>query len=261
MMDSTKVHLFILRLISDNPVAEQKLLPHKDDNNERLDYLALKQFYEGVGANSKAILAAEKDLVELFYAGEKKPHMWWDEFESRLINAFAIIDKDANRVVYTDNMKFRTLNNKIQADFLTHMRTIIQMEVTKVPMTMNFAVAMTNYRNCVNDKFPQDQSAHKRARRIQATNQGNNNRQTSRGQGGRFQRGNNKGGRSGGRGHRNNDRRRKGDKGNETGNIRKRDDELKVTGIDGTTVTVHPAYQLENDVWFNLPETVRHQLT
>ena len=144
IMDSTKVHLFILRLISDNLVAEQKLLPHKDDNNGRLDYLALKQFYEGVGANSKAILAAEKDLVELFYAGEKKPHMWWDEFESRLINAFAIIDKDANRVVYTDNMKLRTLNNKIRADFLTHMRTIIQMEMIKVPMTMNFAVAMTN---------------------------------------------------------------------------------------------------------------------
>ena len=73
--DAAKVHSYILRLISDNPVAEQKILPHKDSNNCRIDYNALKEFYEGVGANAKATLEAETDLQELFYAGEKAPHV------------------------------------------------------------------------------------------------------------------------------------------------------------------------------------------
>ena len=82
-IDAAKVHSYILNLISDNAVAEQKILPHKDANNGRIDFMALKGFYEGVGTNAKSTLKAETDLMELFYAGEKKPHMWWDEFEIR----------------------------------------------------------------------------------------------------------------------------------------------------------------------------------
>ena len=111
-IDAAKVHSYILRLISDNPVAEQKILPHKDLNNGRVDYMALKEFYEGVGANAKATLKAETDLQDLFYAGEKKPHMWWDEFEVRLTNAFALVDKEAGRQVHTDEMRLRMLNKK-----------------------------------------------------------------------------------------------------------------------------------------------------
>ena len=39
----------------------------------------------------------------MFYVGEKNLHMWWDEFEARLTNAFAIIDKDAGRAIHTDD--------------------------------------------------------------------------------------------------------------------------------------------------------------
>ena len=34
---------------------------------------------------------AEKDIADLFYVGEKIPHMWWDEFETRLTNAFTML--------------------------------------------------------------------------------------------------------------------------------------------------------------------------
>ena len=61
----------------------------------------------------------------IFYLGEKRPDMWWDEFEARLTNTFAIVDKDAQRQVYTDNSTLRLLNQKIRADFLTNMKTTV----------------------------------------------------------------------------------------------------------------------------------------
>ena len=151
LIDSAKVHSYILRLILDNPVAEQKILPHKDRNNGRVDYMALKEFYEGVGANAKATLKAENDLQDFFYAGEKKPHRWWDEFEVRLTNAFALVlDKDAGQQVHTDEMKLHMLNKKVKADFLSSMKTNIEMQMNMIPMTMSFVSAMSNYRNTVN---------------------------------------------------------------------------------------------------------------
>lgn len=171
IMDKLKVHTLIVRLINEHSVAEQKILPHKDEGDGRLDYMTLKAYYEGVGANSKILHSAEKDITELFYLGEKKPHMWWDEFEIRLTNAFAIIDKDAGRQVHTDDSKLRMLNTKIKADFLSQMKSNIAMEMNKVPMTMTFDLALTNYHNTVNAKYPDNQSAHKKQnpRRIQAT--------------------------------------------------------------------------------------------
>ena len=83
IMDSQKVHTIIARLISEHVVAEQKILPFKDQSNGRVDFMALKDYYEGVGANSKLLHSAEKDIQDLFYLGEKKPHMWWDEFETQ----------------------------------------------------------------------------------------------------------------------------------------------------------------------------------
>ena len=220
-IDATKVHTFLMRFISDNPVAEQKVLPYKDQANGRVDFIALRDYYEGVGANSRAILAAEQDISDLFYLGEKKPHMWWDEFEVRLINAFAIVDKNAGRRVHTDDMKLRLLNMKIKADFLSSMKTNIQMEMNKQPRTMNFASALANYRNTVNEKFPQDPTAHTRKRRIQAMKSGSN---TTRNGG----RGNRSGGRgnNAGRGH--GGRSAGGGRGNQRNQNQKKDDEWKV---------------------------------
>ena len=57
--NASKVHSYIIHFISENNVAEQKVLPIKDDNNGRLDFIALRDFYEGVGANSRATLSTE----------------------------------------------------------------------------------------------------------------------------------------------------------------------------------------------------------
>ena len=108
--DAAKVKSYIICLISENTVAEQKFLPHEDNENEREEFLALKDFYEGVVENVKVVLAAEKDIQELYYAGKKKPHMWWDKFDIRLTNAFYIFDKEAGRQVRTGKSKLSLLN-------------------------------------------------------------------------------------------------------------------------------------------------------
>ena len=167
--DASKVHSYIARLLTGNPVAEQKILPHKDTSNGRIDCNALKEYYEGVGANAKAVLSAEADIQDMYYSGEKKPMMWWDEFEVRLTNAFAAIDKEANRVVHTDEMKLRLLNKKIKANFLITMKTNIEMQMNITPMTMTYQNALSNYRNVVNQRFPHESSTRKINRRIQTT--------------------------------------------------------------------------------------------
>ena len=153
--DASKVHSYIICFISENNVAEQKVLPFKDDNNGRLDFIALRDFYEGVGANARATLSAEADLQDMFYAGEKPPQMWWDEFEIRLTNAFTVADKEAGRQVHMDEMKLRLLNRKVRADFLSTIKTHIEMQMTMVPMVVTYTPALANYRNVVHQRFPQ----------------------------------------------------------------------------------------------------------
>ena len=79
--------------------------------------------------------------------------MWWDLFEVRITNLFALIYKDAVRRVHNDEMKLRMLNNKIKYDFLLAMKTNIEMQMNMVPMNMTYSAALANYRNTVNHKF------------------------------------------------------------------------------------------------------------
>ena len=168
--DVSKVHSYIIRFISENNVAEQKVLPFKDDNNGRLDFITLRGFYEGVGANARATLSAEADLQDMFYAGAKPPHIWWDEFEIRLTNAFAVVDKEAGRQVHMDEMKFRLLNRKVRADFLSTIKTHIEIQMTMVPMVVTYASALANYCNVVNQRFPQGSAIKKTNCRVQSSN-------------------------------------------------------------------------------------------
>ena len=89
--------------------------------------MALKDFHKGVGGNSKALLASENNIQELFYAGKKKSHMWWDKFDIRLNNTFVIVYKDAGRQVHTNKSKLSLLNKNFRADFLNTMKTTIEM--------------------------------------------------------------------------------------------------------------------------------------
>ena len=45
-------------------------------------YIGVKEKYEGRRMMQTKVQKAETTLCELFYSGEKKPHMWWTKFET-----------------------------------------------------------------------------------------------------------------------------------------------------------------------------------
>jgi hypothetical protein len=69
-IDAADVHTFIVNFISGNETAEAKIQAYETNNNGRLDYIALREHYEGVGLHSLDITKAEtakylKDLFQL----------------------------------------------------------------------------------------------------------------------------------------------------------------------------------------------------
>ena len=119
-----------------------------------MDIIALKEHYEGVGINAVDITEAQRVIDSLFYSGEKKPHMWWTEFEHQLDNAFLVFEKREGRTVYSDSMKLCILYNMVQAEFLSQTKTTIIIELVRVPVTFTYAQAKTAFCNQVNLKFP-----------------------------------------------------------------------------------------------------------
>jgi hypothetical protein len=143
--DAQEVSTYITNFMNGNQVAESKLLSNADVHNGRLDYIALKEHYEGVGINTVEILKADKVISTLHYNGEKKPHMWWDEFERQLTKAFTMYNHKERRQVYSDEMKLRTLCNKVQADFLQATCMSIMIDLSRIPVTMTYAQALSNF--------------------------------------------------------------------------------------------------------------------
>lgn len=240
-IDAAEVHTYLTRFMSGNTVAETKMLPNASNANGRSDYMALKDHFEGVGINSVTVLKADEIIRTLFYSGEKKPHMWWDEFERQLTYAFAICEKKEGRVVYSDEMKLRMLTGKINVDFLATMKASINVELTRMPVTMTYQQALTAFRNEVNRKFPPDTTPTRNTRRRLQEVRG---RGTGRGQGNNNGRGRGRG--RGGRGR--------------GGPQNKHPDERYVTGKDGKTIAVHASYHMNENVWFNLPENERKRI-
>lgn len=180
--DALEVHMYLVKFISENTTAESKILMHADEKNGRKDFMSLIEHYEGVGIHAIDVTKAEEDMDKLFYSGEKKPHMWWEEFEQRLTMAFAVIDKREKREVYSNGMKLRILVKKISADFLSSVKASINVELTKTPMTMTYEIALMNFRNEVNARFPPDVSSSVRgSRRINQVSRGGRGGRSSRG--------------------------------------------------------------------------------
>ena len=50
--DAGEVHTYLVNFITENSTAENKILPFQSEKNRRTDYFALKDHYEGVGANA-----------------------------------------------------------------------------------------------------------------------------------------------------------------------------------------------------------------
>ena len=247
-IDAAEVHTYIQSFINGNETAEAKILSYVDQNNGRLAFIALKEHYEGVGANSKELIIADKTLETLFYSGEKQPHMWWEEFEKQIIKAFTIYERNEGRNVFSDTHKLRILMRKIDADFLSQIKTSINLELTRDPVTITYDQALTTFRNEVNLKFPPQVGNTRRTRRINEIESyydgyhyGNN---YGRGYGGR---GRGRGGR--GRGGRNRGRGR-------GGNYPTRSVQLS----DGSHIDVHPAFHFSPEVWDMIPLEERNRI-
>ena len=245
-VDAAEVHTYLVNFMAGNNTAEVKMLPYAESHNGRLDFRALKDHYEGVGVNAVNILKAEETIRNLFYSGEKKPHMWWEEFEKRLTHAFTVFDKKEKRTVYSDEMKLRMLTQKINVDFLQHTKASINIELTKSPVTMTYQQALMSFRNEVNRKFPPEMSTNNvRARRVNEVTRG-----------GRSGRGSGRFGQRGGRG------RSQYGRGGKTGRGpgRGHPDARFITGIDGKTIEVHPAYNFSPLIWNNLPQMEKKRI-
>jgi hypothetical protein len=225
--DAEEVHVYLTKLLSDSPTAEAKILPHLADANGRKDMQALCDFYEGVGANAKAILMAEEDIKTLAYSGEKKPQMWWDLFETRLNGAFTEMNRTQD-ITYADVAKLRLLNSKVNCDFLSNTKTQIQVEMANPQMRTTYDSALAAYRNAVNSKFPEHQRYV--PRRIQEVDI---ETETKEGNGGGKGKGNKK---------------------------RDRSDAYFIRCTDGTRLEVHPAYNFSTDEWNKIPQQEKDKL-
>ena len=105
-IDSFEVRTYIMKYIAGNSNAEAAIQALQDTRCGRAAFLALSELYEGVGVNAIDITKADSILSNLFYHGEKQPHMWWAEFEKRLTWAFGVYNKRERREVFSDEYKF-----------------------------------------------------------------------------------------------------------------------------------------------------------
>jgi len=130
-------------------VHEQRVLPTRSKQDGRIDYQAIMTYYEGVGGNKVSIRDTKKDICNLFYTKERHPHMWWAKFETKIINAFAIIDKEYGYSVYPDLARLRILQRMVRCDSLKTIKATISYQMTIKDRTIDFTTAITNYRNAV----------------------------------------------------------------------------------------------------------------
>ena len=238
VVDSAEVHTYLTSFTSGNSTAEAKMKPHSLENNGRLDYTALANHYEGVGINSIDILRADEILDKLFYQGEKKPHMWWEQFEIDLDFAFNAYSRSEGRDIHSESMRLRILTKKVNADFLATSKAAIMTQMTAIPMNMTYIQALATFRQEVNRKFPPSISSRRPTRRVQQSERGRGRGRGIRGRGGRFP----GRGRGGGRGIHN---KRKMNT--------KHPHSYPVTLIDGTGIDVHASYYFGSEIWNKLP--------
>ena len=81
-------------------MAESKMIQNAQKNYGKLYFIAPKNHYEGGGVHAIDIVKANKIIQDLFYSGEKNPHMWWDEFERQSTDAFNTHDRHEKSSVH-----------------------------------------------------------------------------------------------------------------------------------------------------------------
>ena len=261
--DNAEVHTYLIHFISGNSVAEAKIIAHGATNDGREDFMSLKNHFEGVGINALEITKAEQIINNLFYSGEKKPHMWWAEFEKELSQAFAICQRVEHRQVHSNSMKLCILMSKIQADFLEQTKAALNVEMSKVPMNLTYEDALSKFRNAVNMKHPPGlNNNNARVRRINETTQGHGNPG-----GGRMGRGRGRGSSCGGRSQGRGGRGRNGCSApyNNTkqyfiNDHSKSNDTWMATTCEGKCIECHPKASYPGEIWYMIPKDDKERI-
>jgi len=245
-VDAAEVHTYIVNFIAGNQTAEAKIQMFQALNNGRLDFNGLKDHFEGVGINAVDILAADKILEDLFYSGEKKPNMWWEEFEKQLTTVFTTYDRKEQRVVHSNEMKLRILVRKVNADFLSSIKASIGIEMTMNPVTLTYERALASFRNAVNSKFPPNLGGRSSRRVAETDIHGGRGRGRGFGGRGRHHGRGRSTGRGRGRGHHN--------------GKRQRQDSSFITLTDGRSIEYHPSFKFPDDIFSLFHQSDRDRL-
>ena len=143
-----------MKLITGNENSEATILSIQDTREKRKAFKMLRDIYEGVGVNGLNISRADNIIRNLYYTGEKKPHMWWEEFEKQLIWAFGAHGKREKREVYSNKHRLCILLSKIKAEFLEQTKSSINVELLKIPIIYTYLQVLSCFRDKVNEKFP-----------------------------------------------------------------------------------------------------------
>ena len=241
--DAAEVHTLIVKFITGNETAEMKIKVHESLRNGRMDWIALKEHYEGIGIHAFDIIEAESILNDLFYSGEKFPHMYWEKFEQKLTHAFTTDSKVEGLHVHSQNMKIRILLNKVKADFLVHAKAGINIELTKIPITMTYERALATFRNEVNCKNPPQVSRANTHRERRSLRELNSSLPNGRGRG-----------RGKGRG--------RGYSGRGRGNWvhKTRTDSSIITLVDGQKIEYHPSFSFPSHVFQKMKQSDKERL-
>ena len=102
----------------------------------------MKSHYERIGIYSNDITKADLDFRTITCTGGKKHTMWWIEFERRLCLAYQTYDKHEGRDVHSDQIKLKTLLEKVTFDWLGKIKSSIKVRLYDRPMTYTFTQAL-----------------------------------------------------------------------------------------------------------------------
>ena len=138
-INAAEVHTFIVNLKAHNEEAESVIKVHEDKRDRRKYWKALKSRYEGIGVYSNDITKADLYLITITYTGEKKPTMWWVDFEKRLCLTYQTYVKHEGIEVHSEKMKLRTFLEKVICDWLGQIKSSIKVRISDWPMTYMFA--------------------------------------------------------------------------------------------------------------------------
>ena len=153
-IDNFGVRTYVMKYIAGNENSEVTIQSIQDTRNGRKAVNMLSDLYEAVGVNGVDISRADNNIRNLYYTGEKKPHIRWAEFEKQLNWAFGAHDKREKREVYSNEHRLCILLNKVKADFLEQTKSSINVDLSKIPIIYTYLQALSCLRDKVNEKYP-----------------------------------------------------------------------------------------------------------